>query len=256
MYYALTHNVNTINIEIENDLIVSTINGNKYSKKLNLDIDKIRNNKTIDEITLISVHEIGHALLYGHFFGIAPKQINVNSSSSFHDGFIINHQSEQNKNFIMNMVVITLGGMVAEEIVFGNDMVSAGAESDIESATTYVGNYIRKYGMHTTIGNISRERAVGQGQESIVDLNQSNIEIEKLLKNLKAKTKAIIISHSALYKKLVTETIKNRGITPEQFAEICKSNGLNIDVIGYDGRIEHGYDKLFNDFLNKNCNTL
>ena len=87
-----------------------------------------------------------------------PKQINVNSSG-FSEGFVINHSSIENKTFIRNRIAVYLGGIIAEELVFGEDYKSIGASADIANATDTAGSYVRKYAMDGTISRIIKKEA-------------------------------------------------------------------------------------------------
>jgi len=47
-----------------------------------------------------------------------------------------------------------MGGLVAEEIVFGEEYKSIGSSSDIYNATNLTGKFVRKYGMNGIISSI------------------------------------------------------------------------------------------------------
>lgn len=45
------------------------------------------------------------------------------------------------------MITMTLGGRVAEEIVYGKDSITTGASNDLEKVTSMARNMVTKYGM-------------------------------------------------------------------------------------------------------------
>src|SRR3546814_13742401 len=60
---------------------------------------------------------------------------------------------------------VSMGGRVAEELVFGHDKVSSGASSDISYATGLARNMVTNWGMSDNLGPLpsrSEERSVGK----------------------------------------------------------------------------------------------
>jgi cell division protease FtsH len=53
-------------------------------------------------------------------------------------------KSYHTKAEILDNIVISMGGRVAEEIIFGTENITAGASSDIQAATYYAKNMITK----------------------------------------------------------------------------------------------------------------
>jgi cell division protease FtsH len=65
-------------------------------------------------------------------------------------------------------LVMTYGGRVAEEIVFGHDNVTTGAQSDIQSATALARRYVSQWGLSDAIGPVlvgDNEQEVFLGRE-------------------------------------------------------------------------------------------
>src|SRR5258708_21932522 len=52
------------------------------------------------------------------------------------------------------MLVMSFGGRVAEELVFGRDRVTTGASSDIQKATELARRYVTQWGLSDAIGPI------------------------------------------------------------------------------------------------------
>jgi hypothetical protein len=245
LHNSLLNNSNELSLDIENNYMVGVINGVKYNKELALDIDIIRKNKNIDEKTLIMVHELGHALVYALLYKTPPKQINVNATG-FSSGFIINHSSIDNKTFIKNRIAIYLSGIVAEEIVFGEDYKSTGSSADIIYATDIAGKYVRVYAMD---GTISRIGAVSNIYETNTDIIKTNDIIENILIEEKKRARDLINGNIHIYKKLLRFTQKNNGINTEQFLKICNDNNMNLKEIDLNDKLMYSYDDKINKFL-------
>ena len=122
----------------------------------------IKENKSVDEVILVTVHEIGHALIYALLFNTPPKQI-ITNSSGFFAGFVVNHDSIDNKTFIKNKIAIYLAGLVAEEIVFGE--TSTGPSSDLQKATEMVRNMMTRYGMSEKLGPVTFGKTEERGKK-------------------------------------------------------------------------------------------
>jgi len=247
LYLCLVNDLNEISLDIKNNFLFTIINNESYYKEVVLDIDLIREGKTIDEKIIVIVHEIGHALLYGLLYKTPPRQINVNSSG-FSEGFVINHSSIENKTFIRNRIAVYLGGIVAEELVFGEDFKSIGASADITSATDTAGSYVRRYAMNGTISRIIKKEAP-QGLELNYNTEKTDEIIENILGEEKKRAKDLLNKNMSTYKALIRYAIKNNKIGVEHFLEICNENGLKLKQTEINDKLKYSYDKMVDKFL-------
>ena len=248
LYHAIIPNVKYIKLEYANKKLFAEINDKKVSKSIVLEIDDIRNNKSIDEVMLVIVHELGHALVYALLFNTPPKQININSSG-LSNGFVVNHNSVDNKTFIKNKIAIYLAGMVAEEMVFGEEFKSNGVAMDIVSATHAAGNYVRNYGMDVTISKIAKITAQIP-HECNFDIEKTNDIIENLLAEEKKRARDLLNKNIKLFKLLVTHTINNKGILIEDFLKICNKNDLKLVQLEINDKLIYSYEDKIKQFLN------
>ncbi|AKQ41371.1 ATP-dependent metalloprotease [Aurantiacibacter atlanticus] len=127
---------------------------------------------TDDEKKMTAYHEAGHALV----------SINEPASDPIHKATIIprgralgmvmrlperDNYSYHRDKMHANLAV-SMGGRVAEEIIFGHDKVSSGASSDIQYATDLARNMVTKWGMSDKLGPLqyeaSQEGYLGMGQ--------------------------------------------------------------------------------------------
>ena len=247
IYHALVNDVTAINLDFENNFLISQMNDNLIKKEIILDIDNIKKNKSIDEKILVIVHELGHALVYALLFNTPPKQININSSG-ISAGFVINHGSVDNKTFIKNQIAVFLAGLVAEELVFGEEFRSNGSTADIISATDAAGRYVRSYAMDGTISRI--EKAVHPMLQFNYDIDKTNDIIENLLIEQKKISRDLLNKHMNIFKELIDHTVKNNSISNEKFIEICNLNNLKIEQKEINDKLIYSYENKLNDFLN------
>jgi cell division protease FtsH len=116
---------------------------------------------TEDEKRMTAYHEAGHAIV----------SVNEPASDPIHKATIIPrgralgmvmrlperdsysyHRDKMHANLSVSM-----GGRVAEEIIFGHDKVSSGASSDIQYATGLARNMVTKWGMSDKLGPLQYE---------------------------------------------------------------------------------------------------
>jgi len=247
LYHALISNINYFKLEYDKKKLFVEINNKKISKPIILEIDDIRNNKSVDEKMLVIVHEIGHALVYALLFKTPPKQINTNSSG-LSSGFVVNHNSIDNKTFIKNKIAIYMAGVVAEELVFGEEFKSNGAQMDILFATDAAGSFVRLYAMDSTLSYINKKQSQSPYQISY-DVDKTNDVIENLLVDEKKRARDLLNKNVKIYKTLVKHAVDNGGIIIDNFMEICNKNGMKLVLKEINDKLIYSYDDKLNQFL-------
>ncbi len=132
---------------------------------------------TDDEKRMTAYHEAGHAIV----------SINEAASDPIHKATIIprgralgmvmrlperDNYSYHRDKMHANLAV-SMGGRVAEELIFGHDKVSSGASSDIQYATDLARNMVTKWGMSDKLGPLqyesSHEGYFGYGPDPAAD---------------------------------------------------------------------------------------
>ncbi len=249
IYHSMLNDVHKFVLDFNGNILFSKIGENVFEKEIILELDSIRKNKSIDERNLVIAHELGHALVYGVLFNTPPKQININSAG-LEGGFVINHSSIDNKTFIRNQIAIYLSGMVAEELVFGEEFKSNGASFDIAGATNLAGKYVRSYAMDGTISRIIK-RETQIPNEFNFDVDKTNDIIENILSEEKKRAKDVLNKHLKIYKELLRFTVENGGIMVEQFLSICNQHGMNLKQKEINDKLIYSYDDKVKHFLNQ-----
>jgi cell division protease FtsH len=249
IYHALIAEEKQVQIQYEDKILYSQIGHQTVTKAVVLEIDDIRNAKTADEVMLVTVHEIGHALVYALLFNTPPKQININSAG-LANGFVVNHAAIDNKTFLLDKLAIFLSGLVAEELVFGEEFKSSGAHMDIMFATDVAAKFVRAFGMDTNISFVVKKHAQTH-YEGNYDVDKTNEVIENMLSEQKKRARDLINRNMFLYKELVRHAVQNKGMTIENFIKICDDNGLELEPKEINEKLIYSYDKKLNEFLNK-----
>ena len=98
-------------------------------------------------------HEAGHALVTKILDkDTTISKISIIPSSKGAGGFCINIFKEKmfyTKKDLENQIMISYAGRAAEEIIFGKEGITTGAENDIEKATKIIIDYVGKYSMNS-----------------------------------------------------------------------------------------------------------
>lgn len=146
--------ITRVHLSAESDEIVFTYFrkdtfSHKASRKIILKIDMLRRPKKDDKQSIVAVHESGHAVLSGILLNIIPNAIYSHMAGAEQSGMVINNFPWKYlaKREILPRLAMYLGGYVAEKVVFGEDRITAGSESDIKNATTFVCDMLKSSGM-------------------------------------------------------------------------------------------------------------
>ncbi len=103
------------------------------------ELSKLRENKQDDSQAITSVHEAGHAVLSIILLNRIPELIRSRTAGVNTGGFVSGNLFDGTivKTDVIKRMAILLGGMTAEQFIFGESMLTGGSSSDIRKATTF-----------------------------------------------------------------------------------------------------------------------
>ena len=160
-----------------------------------------------DEKELTAYHEGGHALVGFalpaadpvHKVTIIPR----GRAGGYTKSLPVADKDYQRKSELVDRLAVTLGGRVAEEVVFGDP--STGAYNDIEKATELARAMVMEYGMSDRLGPMRYGQAQGEvflgrdytRQQDYSDEVASLIdeEVRKLITRAHEEARAILSTH-------------------------------------------------------------
>ena len=128
---------------------------------------------------VIAYHEGGHALVAYHL----PEADSVNAVTILPRGQslgvtqFIPEEDRYNysREFLMSRIAVGLGGRVAEELTFGAEHVTTGAENDLQVVTDLARRMVTRWGMSEQVGVVFADyRATADGMSlnmSLTDLD-------------------------------------------------------------------------------------
>jgi hypothetical protein len=212
--------------------VSGTTNDGKVTKErfpVILEINKIRHRSNSDFRALLAAHEAGHGIIYGLLFKQAPQEIKINIAS-FEGGYnSFNGLKIVSKQNILDMVCTSLGGRVAEEMIFGSNMTTTGSEGDYQQATKDAAEYIRHHGFGAQLSRTDRPSDVGSGVNTNVEV--SNEQIEKILQDEYSRAKELLTEHSAIFREMIALLLKNGMATPVETQALFASHGVAINIL-------------------------
>merc|ERR1719215_1981257 len=111
-------------------------------------------------------HEAGHALVAAltegaqpiHKATIMPRGQSLGMVTMLPEG----DQKSQSLKQMLAMMDVSMGGRVAEELVFGRENVSSGAMSDIYDATKMAREMVTKFGFSENVGIVFHDGKSGE----------------------------------------------------------------------------------------------
>jgi cell division protease FtsH len=116
---------------------------------------------TDDEKKMTAYHEAGHALVSMHEEASDPIHKATIIPRGRALGMVMRLPERDNYSYHRDKMhadlAVSMGGRVAEEIIFGHDKVSSGASSDIQYATSLARNMVTKWGMSDKLGPLQYE---------------------------------------------------------------------------------------------------
>ncbi len=190
-------------IKDKNGDAVSTI-----SDEAKLKLENLR--KSIDpEIQAhVAVHEAAHAILAALTLRIIPSVV-VSRTASEAEGFcMINFpKGPMTRESLKKDIVITLGGYVAEKMIFGEELTSSGVYSDIEEASALANKAIRKYAMGTDPIHLAVEST--QNENAFFSSQKHALESIRIIKDCEVQAFEILQRNKLLLLKMADYLTSN-----------------------------------------------
>ena len=183
-----------------------------------------------EERRIVSYHEVGHALIAAVQKDAEPVQkITIVPRTMGALGYVMQVPEEEKylntKKELEAMLVTTLGGRAAEELIF--DSVTTGASNDIEKATDLARNMITRYGMSEKFGlmglarvqdmYLSGRNVLECGEQTATEIDN---EVKLMLDKAYAESKRILSENMEALHKIAAYLIEKETITGKEFMDI------------------------------------
>ena len=192
-------------------------------------------NKKEKEIT--AYHEAGHALVAS----VLPYADPVHKISIISRGraagytlkLPLEDKRMQSKREFLDDIAMSLGGYVAEKLVFGD--VTTGPSNDLQVLTALARDMVARYGMSDKMGTVALEgeggRALfGRGVEAHEYSEKVSAEIDtevrKIVDEAYKKAEDIITKHRTLLNAIALRLVEVETLEREEFEKILITHGI------------------------------
>ncbi|MFZ1075681.1 MAG: ATP-dependent zinc metalloprotease FtsH [Minisyncoccia bacterium] len=181
------------------------------------------------EKELTAYHEAGHALVSS----ILPNADPVHKISIISRGRAAGYtlklpfedKKMQSRKQFLDDIAATLGGYVAEEMLF--DDVTTGPSNDLMVITAIARDMVVRYGMSEKLGPIAfGDRQLGNEPYSEHVAAEIDAEVTRIIEGAKARAIAVISEHRKALDAIAKELTEKETIEREDFEKILIANGI------------------------------
>ncbi len=197
---------------------------------------------TEDEKKMTAYHEAGHAIVAVH----EPASDPIHKATIIPRGRALGmvmrlperdsysyHRDKMHAN-----LAVSMGGRVAEELIFGHDKVSSGASSDIQYATTLARDMVTQWGMSDEMGPLQYEErndsylGYGMAQRSAMSdetAKKIDAEIRKLVEGGHSRATGLLKKHNKQLHLLANALLEFETLSGDEIKSLLATGKFERD---------------------------
>ncbi|KAF7817383.1 ATP-dependent zinc metalloprotease FTSH 4, mitochondrial-like [Senna tora] len=173
---------------------------------------------------MTAFHEGGHALVAIHTDGalqvhkatIVPRGMTLGMVTQLPE----EDETSISRKQMLAHLDVCMGGRVAEELIFGENEVTSGASSDLQSATNMAREMVTKYGMSNEVGFVTHNyKDDGRSMSSETRLLIEK-EVKMLLDRAYNNAKTILTTHKKELHALANALLEQETLTGNQIKDL------------------------------------
>ncbi len=193
-----------------------------------------------EEKEKIAYHEAGHALMGFmtqdadpvHKVSIIPRGMALGVTQQLP----IDDKHIYDKKNLFGRILVMMGGRAAEEVFYGKEGITTGAENDLQRATELAYKMVSMWGMSDKVGPIAIKKVSNPflgGMTNSIDtspelLKDIDDEVKKILTEAYEIARSTIEAHKEPLKAVVKKLMEKETITCEEFVETLELYGVEI----------------------------
>jgi cell division protease FtsH len=191
------------------------------------------------EKEITAYHEAGHALVASVLEHSDPVHKISIISRGRAAGYTLNLPLEdrrlQSKKEFLDVIAMSLGGYVAEKMIFGD--ITTGPSNDLQVSTALARDMVTKYGMADDIGPIALEGQSGRTifGKGIDDKEYSekvgakiDEEVSKIMNTGLGRAQTVLNDHRKVLDAIAKRLIEVETIERDEFESILVANGIVV----------------------------
>ena len=189
------------------------------------------------EKEITAYHEAGHALLASILPYADPVHKVSIVSRGRAGGYTLNLPLEerrmQSKKEFLDDIAMSLGGYVAEEMVFGD--ITTGPSNDLQVATNLARAMVTRWGMSEEIGPIALESDGGKTMfgQGVNDREYSERvsaqidgEVSKIMNGAFAKAREVLADKRKVLDAIAKALVETETLEQKEFNDLIIANGI------------------------------
>ncbi|KAH1177116.1 ATP-dependent zinc metalloprotease YME1L1 isoform X2 [Mauremys mutica] len=179
--------------------------------------------------TITAYHESGHAIIAYYTKDAMP----INKATIMPRGPTLGHVSllpendrwSETRSQLLAQMDVSMGGRVAEELVFGSDHITTGASSDFDNATKIAKLMVTKFGMSEKLGVMTYADTGKLSPETQSAIEQ---EIRTLLRDSYERAKNILKTHAKEHKNLAEALLTYETLDAKEIQIVLEGKKLEV----------------------------
>ena len=201
---------------------------------------------TEDEKKMTAYHEAGHAIVSIHEVASDPIHKATIIPRGRALGMVMRLPERDNYSYHRDKMhanlSVSMGGRVAEELIFGYDKVSSGASSDIQYATNLARDMVTQWGMSDAMGPLQYEErqegylGYGMSQRSAMSdetAQKIDAEIRKLVEGGHKRATDLLTEHNNQLHLLANALLEFETLSGEEINQLLETGKFERD----DGKV-------------------
>ena len=201
---------------------------------------------TEDEKKMTAYHEAGHAIVSIHEVASDPIHKATIIPRGRALGMVMRLPERDNYSYHRDKMhanlSVSMGGRVAEELIFGSDKVSSGASSDIQYATSLARDMVTQWGMSDAMGPLQYEErqegylGYGMSQRSAMSdetAQKIDAEIRKLVEGGHKRATDLLTEHNNQLHLLANALLEFETLSGEEINQLLETGKFERD----DGKV-------------------
>ena len=195
------------------------------------------------EKRITAYHEAGHAILFHVLPDVGPVYtVSIIPTGLGAAGYTMPLPEKDEmfltKGKMLQEIMVSLGGRIAEEIIF--DDITTGASSDIKKATKTARRMVTRYGMSDHIGVINydddddevfigRDLAHAKSHSELI-AGEIDQEVREIIGACYGRAKAIIAEHEEILHRCAQMLLEKEKITRDEFESLFDKKQAGQEV--------------------------
>lgn len=198
--------------------------------------------------TLVAYHEAGHALVGALMPDYDPVQKISIIPRGRAGGLTWFTPSEDrmdtglySRSYLENQMAVSLGGRIAEELIFGEEEVTTGASNDLQQVARVARQMVTRFGMSDRLGQVALGRQQGNmflGRDIVAERDFSeetaaaiDDEVRQLVEVAYRRAKEVLVSNRHVLDQLAHMLVEKETVDADELQDLLANNDVKTAAL-------------------------